>query len=58
MAVLPNTTIQMSVELVSWKIVSEVTSDKKVLKKILNEGEGYDRPNDGAMVQGFLFLLH
>ncbi|KAL4561072.1 hypothetical protein LXL04_033234 [Taraxacum kok-saghyz] len=50
-AVLPNTTIQMSVELVSWKIVSEVTSDKKVLKKILNEGEGYDRPNDGAMVQ-------
>ncbi|XP_023748652.1 70 kDa peptidyl-prolyl isomerase [Lactuca sativa] len=47
----PNTTIQITVELVSWKIVSEVTTDKKVLKKILKEGEGYDRPNDGAIVQ-------
>lgn len=54
----PNTTIQITVELVSWKIVSEVTTDKKVLKKILKEGEGYDRPNDGAIVQGFLRLCN
>nr|GEX91614.1 hypothetical protein [Tanacetum cinerariifolium] len=48
----PNATIQITLELVSWKIVSEVTTDKKVSKKILNDGEGYDRPNDGAVVQG------
>ncbi|GJR78662.1 FKBP-type peptidyl-prolyl cis-trans isomerase domain-containing protein [Tanacetum coccineum] len=47
----PNATIQITLELVSWKIVSEVTTDNKVSKKILNEGEGYDRPNDGAVVQ-------
>lgn len=39
-------------ELVSWKTVSDVTKDKKVLKKTLKEGEGYERPNDGAVVQG------
>ena len=32
--------------------MSEVTTDKKVMKKILQEGEGYERPNDGAVVQG------
>ncbi|GJZ03254.1 NB-ARC domains-containing protein [Tanacetum coccineum] len=47
----PNATIQITLELVSWKIVSEVTTDNKVSKKILNDGEGYDRPNDGAVVQ-------
>ncbi|KAK1426360.1 hypothetical protein QVD17_15031 [Tagetes erecta] len=50
-AVPPNSSIQITLELVSWKTVSEVTSDNKVLKKILIEGEGYDRPNDGAVVQ-------
>ncbi|WJX20910.1 peptidylprolyl isomerase [Trifolium repens] len=29
---------------------------RKVLKKILKEGEGYERPNDGAMVQVFQLL--
>ncbi|KAM0064957.1 putative peptidylprolyl isomerase [Helianthus debilis subsp. tardiflorus] len=47
----PNTALQITLELVSWKTVSEVTTDDKVLKKILKEGEGYDRPNDGAVVQ-------
>lgn len=51
-AVPPNATLQISLELVSWNTVSDVTSDKKVLKKILKEGEGYERPNDGAVVQG------
>ncbi|XP_059632083.1 peptidyl-prolyl cis-trans isomerase FKBP62-like [Cornus florida] len=50
-AVPPNATIQIILELVSWKTVSEITNDKKVLKKILKEGEGYERPNDGAVVQ-------
>ncbi|CAL5371362.1 unnamed protein product [Camellia sinensis] len=50
-AVPPNATLQINLELVSWKVVSEITNDKKVSKKILKEGEGYERPNDGAVVQ-------
>ena len=44
--------LQITLELVSWKTVSEVTDDKKVMKKILKEGEAYDRPNEGAVVKG------
>nr|GFC01126.1 peptidyl-prolyl cis-trans isomerase FKBP62 [Tanacetum cinerariifolium] len=47
----PNATIQIKLELVSWKIVSEVTTDNKVSKNILNEGEEYDHSNDGAVVK-------
>ncbi|XWS22305.1 hypothetical protein CRYUN_Cryun29cG0022400 [Craigia yunnanensis] len=50
-AVPPNATFHITLELVSWKSVSDVTKDKKVLKKILTEGDGYDRPNDGTVVQ-------
>ncbi|XWS09254.1 hypothetical protein CRYUN_Cryun40dG0070200 [Craigia yunnanensis] len=50
-AVPPNATLHITLELVSWKSVSDVTKDRKVLKKILKEGEGYDRPNDGTVVQ-------
>ncbi|XP_031280625.1 peptidyl-prolyl cis-trans isomerase FKBP62-like [Pistacia vera] len=50
-AVPPNAALQINLELVSWKTVSDITKDKKVLKKILKEGEGYERPNDGAVVQ-------
>ncbi|XP_009372201.2 peptidyl-prolyl cis-trans isomerase FKBP62 [Pyrus x bretschneideri] len=50
-AVPPNTTLQITLELVSWRTVSEVTDDKKVIKKILKEGEGYERPNEGAVVK-------
>ncbi|KAG5099400.1 hypothetical protein JHK82_044452 [Glycine max] len=48
-AVPPNATLQITLELVSWKTVSEVTDDKKVIKKILKEGEGYEHPNEGAI---------
>ena len=51
-AVPPNATLQITLELLSWKVVSNVTDDKKVVKKILKEGEGYERPNEGAVVQG------
>lgn len=51
-AVPSNATLQITLELVSWKTVSDITKDRKVLKKILMEGEGYERPNDGAVVQG------
>ncbi|KAM1596405.1 hypothetical protein PS2_031443 [Malus domestica] len=47
----PNATLEIALELVSWKTVSDVTKDKKVLKKTLKEGEGYERPNDGAVVK-------
>ncbi|KAL2965790.1 hypothetical protein AAZX31_16G081100 [Glycine max] len=50
-AVPPNATLQITLELVSWKTVSEVTDDKKVIKKILKEGEGYEHPNEGAIVK-------
>lgn len=51
-AVPPNASLEITLELVSWKTVSDVTKDKKVLKKTLKEGEGYERPNDGSVVQG------
>ncbi|XP_022760051.1 peptidyl-prolyl cis-trans isomerase FKBP62-like, partial [Durio zibethinus] len=50
-AVPPNATLQITLELVSRKAVTEVTDDKKVTKKILKEGEGYERPSEGAVVQ-------
>jgi FK506-binding protein 4/5 len=50
-AVPPNASLQITLELVSWKTVTDVTSDKKVIKKILKEGEGYERPNEGAIVK-------
>ncbi|KAM1270499.1 hypothetical protein ACFX13_032400 [Malus domestica] len=50
-AVPPDATLEIALELVSWKTVSDVTKDKQVLKKTLKEGEGYERPNDGAVVK-------
>lgn len=47
----PNASLQINLELVSWKTVSEVTNDRKVLKKTLKEGEGYQLPNDCAVVK-------
>ena len=51
-AVPPNASLQIDLELISWKTVSDITKDRKVLKKTLKEGERYERPNDGAVVQG------
>lgn len=31
--------------------MSDVTDDKKVIKKILKEGEGYEHPNEGSIVK-------
>ncbi|XP_076888134.1 peptidyl-prolyl cis-trans isomerase FKBP62-like isoform X1 [Bidens hawaiensis] len=47
----PNATLQITLELVLWKSVTDVTKDRKVMKKILKEGEGYEKPNEGAVVQ-------
>ncbi|XP_016203543.1 peptidyl-prolyl cis-trans isomerase FKBP62 isoform X2 [Arachis ipaensis] len=37
-----NASLQIDLELVSWKAVCDITKDKKVLKKTLKEGEGYE----------------
>jgi FK506-binding protein 4/5 len=37
--------------LISWKTVTEIGEEKKILKKVLKEGEGYERPNEGAVVK-------
>lgn len=50
-AVPPNAALLIDLELVSWKSVTEIGDDKKVLKKILKEGEGYEKPNDGAVAK-------
>ncbi|CAL5005126.1 unnamed protein product [Urochloa decumbens] len=50
-AVPPNAALLIDLELVSWKTVTEIGDDKKILKKVLKEGEGYDRPNEGAVVK-------
>nr|GMD84380.1 peptidyl-prolyl cis-trans isomerase FKBP62-like [Ipomoea batatas] len=53
----PNASLQINLELVSWKTVSEVTNDRKVLKKTIKEGEGYQLPNDSAVLQdGTVFV--
>ncbi|KAL0732960.1 hypothetical protein Bca4012_009170 [Brassica carinata] len=50
-AVPPNANLKIELELVSWKTVPEVNDDNKVIKKVLKEGEGYERPNEGAVVK-------
>ncbi|XP_066350948.1 70 kDa peptidyl-prolyl isomerase [Miscanthus floridulus] len=47
----PNATLVIDLELVSWKTVTEIGDDKKILKKVLKEAEGYERPNEGAVVE-------
>ncbi|KAL5665412.1 hypothetical protein ACJX0J_025520, partial [Zea mays] len=47
----PNATLHIDLQVVSWRTVTELGSDKKILKKILKEGEGYDCPNDCAVVR-------
>lgn len=51
-AVPPNATILISLELVGWKKVESVTEDNAVVKKILVDGEGYERPNESSTVNG------
>ncbi|KAL6634324.1 hypothetical protein ACP70R_026995 [Stipagrostis hirtigluma subsp. patula] len=46
-----NATLHINLHVVSWKTVTEIGNDKKILKKILQEGEGYERPNECAIVR-------
>ncbi|URE17863.1 Peptidylprolyl isomerase [Musa troglodytarum] len=49
-AVPPNATLYIELELISWKTVTEIGDDRKIIKKTLKEGEGYQKPNEGAVV--------
>ncbi|XP_068658160.1 70 kDa peptidyl-prolyl isomerase-like [Aristolochia californica] len=40
----------VDIELVSWKSVIDVTGDRKVVKKVIKVGEGYDSPSEGSLV--------
>ncbi|KAJ8635529.1 hypothetical protein MRB53_009796 [Persea americana] len=46
-----NSNLVVDLELISWKRVIDVTGDKKVTKKIMKEGEGYDCPREGSQVK-------
>lgn len=50
----PNSNLNIHLELVSWKSVTDVMGDKKILKTLIKAGEGYDRPNEGSLVKGKL----
>lgn len=50
-AVPQNAGLVIDLEVMSWKVVEEVTDDKRVMKKIMNPGEAYEKPNDGARVK-------
>lgn len=47
-----NLTIQL--QLISWKSVVDITRDRKVVKKIIQGGEGFDCPDEGSLVKGSL----
>lgn len=46
-----NSQLTIDLELVSWRSVIDVLGDKKVMKKIIKAGEGFDRPNEGSLVK-------
>lgn len=39
-------------ELLSWRSIVDVTGDRRILKKIIRTGEGFDHPNEGSLVKG------
>ncbi|GAV85644.1 LOW QUALITY PROTEIN: FKBP_C domain-containing protein, partial [Cephalotus follicularis] len=47
----PASKLTIQLELVSWKCVTDITGDNKVLKKITKASEGFDHPNKGSLVQ-------
>ncbi|KAA8517370.1 hypothetical protein F0562_017663 [Nyssa sinensis] len=47
----PNSNLTIHLELVSWKSVIDIMGDRKILKKIMKVGEGFDRPNEGSVAK-------
>ena len=47
----PNSTLQFEVELFRWR-GEDVTGDGGVIKNVINEGSGYQKPSEGSTVNG------
>ncbi|PKI31938.1 hypothetical protein CRG98_047656, partial [Punica granatum] len=43
--------LSIELELLSWKSVIDVMGDKKVLKRIIKAGEGFERPKEGSVIK-------
>lgn len=54
----PNSIVSIDLQLASFKPVIDITGDSKVLKKILQEGEGTITANEGASVTGKYFYMN
>ncbi|KAL0831758.1 hypothetical protein ABMA28_001298 [Loxostege sticticalis] len=47
----PNSTLQFEIEMIDWKVEDlSPTKNKGILRHIVEQGSGYDSPNDGALV--------
>ncbi|KAL5546788.1 hypothetical protein UlMin_006475 [Ulmus minor] len=49
--ILPSSNFTIQLELLSWKTVIDITGDRKVVKKIVKAGEGFDHPREGSLVK-------
>jgi len=45
-----NTPVTIKLSLLGWRKVERLEADGSIVKKTLKEGEGYERPNEGAEV--------
>ncbi|OVA20352.1 Peptidyl-prolyl cis-trans isomerase [Macleaya cordata] len=50
-AVPPNAVVNISLELVSYKLLEYITDDMLVIKKITTPGVGFEKPNSGTTAQ-------
>lgn len=50
----PNSTLVFDIELLSWNTIRDITEDGGILKKIVDEGEGWATPKEFDEVVGKL----
>ncbi|KAJ0177606.1 hypothetical protein K1T71_006479 [Dendrolimus kikuchii] len=47
----PNSTLQFEIEMIDWKVEDlSPMKNKGILRHIIEQGDGYESPNDGALV--------
>ena len=51
-----NSKLTIDLELLSWKNVIDVMGDKKILKKVIKMGDGFDRPTEGSLAKGNCYI--
>lgn len=42
--------VKFDLKLMSWRKIEDIHSDGKLVKKVLQEGDGWERPNEGSTV--------